>query len=109
MIRLESHVMQEEEQLSTFRVHPQYNEIENKANELTRKIHELVNLNISDKRLLEYYEASLKEETHANPESVTRMYKEAGVILPNSVIKQLDDVLSFHKQVVSNRKDFLVA
>ncbi len=108
-IRLESQVNMEAEQLRNFRVHPQYGKIENEANDLTRKIHDFVNLNINDKRLLEYYESSLKEEIDANPEAVSRIYEEAGIILSDSIKKRLDDVLIFHKQVVTNRKDFLTS
>lgn len=108
-IRLEAQSRQEEEHLRTFKVHPQYSKIENDVNELTKKIHELVNDNINDKRLLEYYEESLKGEVEANPEAVTKVYQEAGLTLPDLVTKRLDDVLSFHRQVVVNRKDFLKA
>lgn len=108
-VRIEAQAKQEGEQLKSFRVHPQYSKIETDANDLTRRIHELVNENISDKRLLEHYEASLKEEVDAKPESVTKVYEEAGLTLPDLVTKRLDDVLSFHKQVVANRKDFLKA
>lgn len=107
-IRLESQVKQEQEELGSFKVHPQYKKIEDEANELTVKNHELVNLNITDKRMLEYYEASLEEESEAKPEAVTKMFEEAGVILPNALTKRIDDVLAFHKQVVANRKEFLV-
>jgi uncharacterized protein YydD (DUF2326 family) len=108
-IRLEAQVRQEEEHLKSFKVHPQYSKIEREANELTNKIHKLVNLNISDKRLLEHYEASLKEEVDAKSESVIKIYQEAGVVLPGSVTKRFEDVSSFHKQVVTNRKDFLTS
>ncbi len=106
-IRLDAQIKQEREQLDNFKVHPQYNQIEKDANDLTRKIHELVNLNIDEKRLLEHYESSLKDEIDAKPESVTKIYKEAGLILPDKITKNVDDVLSFHKKVVTNRKYFL--
>jgi uncharacterized protein YydD (DUF2326 family) len=106
-IRLESQAAQEGEELASFKVHPQYKKIEEEANELTSKNHELINTDIIDKKMLEYYEASLKEEVEAKHEEVTKMYKEAGVILPSSLTKRIDDVLAFHKQVVINRKEFL--
>jgi uncharacterized protein YydD (DUF2326 family) len=106
-IRVEAQVKQEDEHLKSFKVHPQYSKIELEANELTEKIHKLVNDNMNDKRLLEHYEASLKGEVEANPEAVTKIYEEAGLVLPNLVTKRLDDVLAFHKQVVVNRKEFL--
>lgn len=106
-IRLEAQIRQQEENLKIFKVHPQYSKIETEANELTNKIHELINLNINDKRLLEHYEASLINEIDARPDSIIKIYKEAGLIFPDLVTKKLNDVLSFHKQVVINRKDFL--
>ena len=108
-VRLESQAKQEEENLSAFKVHPQYNDIEMEANDLTRRIHQLVNDKISNKRLLEHYEGALKEEVDATSESVTKVYAEAGLRLPEPVTKRIDDVLSFHRQVVANRKDFLKA
>ncbi|MBD3352908.1 MAG: DUF2326 domain-containing protein, partial [Candidatus Lokiarchaeota archaeon] len=106
-IRLHSQVEQEKEQLDNFKVHPQYSKLENDANNITKLIHEYVNSNINDKRFLEHYEASLEQEADAKPESVTKVYEEAGLILPDSINKKIEDVMSFHKQVVSNRKGFL--
>lgn len=106
-IRLEAQVKQDEEQLASFKVHPQYKQIETDANTLTDQIHELVNSNVNEKRLLEYYEASLKEEAEAKQDVVKRIYQEAGVTFPEATTKKLDEVLLFHQQVVKNRKDFL--
>jgi uncharacterized protein YydD (DUF2326 family) len=106
-IRLEEQVKKGEEQLSNFKVHPQYKELEKNANVLTDQIHELINNNVNDKRLLEYYEASLKEEAEAKQDIVKRIYEEAGLTFPDAATKKLDDVLFFHQQVIKNRKDFL--
>ena len=106
-IRLDAQVKQEKEHLDNFKVHPQYSQIEQDANRLTKAIHEYVNQNIDDKRLLEHYESSLNEEIDAKPEKVTKIYEEAGLVLPESITKKMNDVLSFHKKVVLNRKEFL--
>lgn len=107
-IRLESEAKRDEEEVKKFKVHPQYKKIEDEANELTNKIHDYVNQNISDKGLLEHYEKSIQGEKEAKTESVTKLYEEAGVIFPNTVIQKLDTVLNFHKQVVINRRNFLL-
>lgn len=106
-IRLEAQVKQQEENLKSFRIHPQYLELEVDANNFTKQIHDLVNDNINDKRFFEYYELSLKEEVDANPELVKKIYDEAGISLPGIAFKKIEAVLAFHKQVVLNRKDFL--
>lgn len=64
-------------------------------------------MNISDKQVLEHYEESLKEENDAEPRAVSKMFEEAGLVLSDSINKKLQDVMSFHKQVVTNRRDFL--
>lgn len=106
-IRLEDQIKREKETLDNFKVHPQYRQLEEDANIITRAIHEKVNQNIDDKRLLEHYEASLKEETDAKPEQISRVYQEAGLVFSDKITKRIDDVLEFHKKVVSNRKEFL--
>jgi uncharacterized protein YydD (DUF2326 family) len=106
-IRLEAQAKQEEDNLKDFKVLPQYRKVQTEANQLTAQIHELVNQNIIDKQTLEHYEISIKEEVEAKPEAVVKMFGEAGAVLKESVVKRLDDVLAFHKQVVLNRKDFL--
>ncbi|MDD5567673.1 MAG: DUF2326 domain-containing protein [Candidatus Omnitrophica bacterium] len=106
-IRLESQIKQGKEQLDNFRVHPQYSKIENEVNQLTQDIHKLVNSNVTNKRLLEHYTIALREEKEADPQAVTDIYKEAGLIIPDSITKDLETVLSFHRQIITNRKDFL--
>ena len=46
-IRLDAEIREEEKLLKEFKVHPQYREIENEANQITGEIHELINMNIS--------------------------------------------------------------
>ncbi|MCL2135469.1 MAG: DUF2326 domain-containing protein [Candidatus Bathyarchaeota archaeon] len=107
-IRLVDQVEQERVQLDNFKVHPQYSQLEEKANSITVNIHELMNENISDKRLVEYYEGSIKEERIDNDsKKITQLYEEAGLVLPDLVTKQLSEVLEFHKNIIINRKSFL--
>lgn len=106
-IRLEAQVKAEKEQLANFKVHPQYRQLENDANDLTKQIHELVNTNVNEKRSLECYEASLQEEAEVELNIVRKIYQEAGIAFPETTTKKIDDVLLFHKQIVKNRRDFL--
>ncbi len=108
-IRLEHDVNNQERQLSNFKVHPQYDQIESDANRITKTIHTHVNNNISDKSLLENYENSLEEEKEADSDYIDKIYKEAGVAIPALIKKQLSDVKSFHSTIVKNRKEFLTS
>lgn len=106
-IRLEEETQKQQAELADFRVHPQYTRIEREANQLTSRIHDLANDNVSDRQLLGYYEKSIETEKEANLESVDAIYRQAGVVMPESVKRRLEEVREFHRQVAANRKDFL--
>lgn len=108
-IRLDSQVKLEEEDINKFRVLPQYKKFEDDANAITQKIHDYINQNISDKRLLDHYEKNIQEEKEARSESVIKLYEEAGIVFPSTVVHKLETVQNFHKQVVINRKNFLIS
>jgi uncharacterized protein YydD (DUF2326 family) len=98
-----------EEELREFRVYPQYHELEQNANRLTVEIHEATNENFVNERLLACYQSSLEEETEPSPNDVVRLYESAGVELPNLVIRRLEEVETFHFQLIENRREFLSA
>ena len=105
--RLEDQIRRGQEQLRTFKVHPQYREIEQNANLLTSEIHQLTNQNVASRRIVEFYEGSFEEETTASPEAVAEVYREARIALPGSVVKRLQEVQDFHRQISVNRRRFL--
>ena len=106
-ISLENSVKQQKEQLSNFKVHPQYHKIEDEANNLTALIHDYVNENITDKTLLKNYEQSIKEEKEPESEKLEKIYQKAGIVIPPLIKKRFEDVRQFHKNIIENRKDFL--
>lgn len=106
-VRLQEKVDQQRQELHTFKVHPQYAEIEEEASSTTFKIHELNNHNFSDRKLLDYFHDSLTKETPPDEAIVVDLYKQAGIALPDRVIKSLEEVNEFHAQVVLNRRNYL--
>ena len=108
-VRLEQKVERTAEQLRTFRVHPQYQEIQEKADAFQSSIRKLNIENAGDQSMHTFYQESLREEQVVDNSKVARVYSEAGVTLPELVLKRLDDVQTFHRQVVVNRRNFLQA
>jgi len=106
-IRLKTRLEKEALELDSFKVHPQYEQIQNEANHLTEKIHESVNANTIDKSLLELYESSIQEEQHPVSDSLERVYEEAGFALPGIALRRLEEVREFHISIISNRQSFL--
>jgi len=106
-VELEEKARKEQKSLESFRVHPQYRVLEERANILTEEIHQASNANFSDKRLLNYYNASMAEESEPQIGDLNLLYEEAGVTLPNSVRRRLEDVQNFHLTLIANRRQFL--
>lgn len=108
-VRLRDAVQSAEAQLKSFQVHPQYREIEQKANELTETIHELSNLNLVERRTVELYEKSLAEEAEPAPVpfDVAAIYEEAKLKLPGMVVRHLEEAEEFHRKLIENRRLFL--
>jgi uncharacterized protein YydD (DUF2326 family) len=108
-VRLEQKVERTAEQLRTFRVHPQYQEVQDRADTLQSSIRKL-NIDIAgDQAMKTFYQESLREEQAIDNSKIARVYSEAGVALPELVLKRLGDVQTFHRQVVANRRNFLQA
>lgn len=106
-IRLKDQLAQDESGLQSFRIHPQYKQVETEANRLTREIHDILNANSTDIRLLELYERSLKAEKPPDTDSIERLYAEAGIALPGVTLRSIEEVRKFHKKIIDNRKSFL--
>ena len=105
--RLDSEIGRQSETLQSFRVHPQYAEIEQEANELTSRIQQMSNANIADGRLLDLYHLSLEHDQDPGTDELLEIYQEVGVTMPDMVRRRLDEVRDFHHQIVSNRRAYL--
>lgn len=106
-IQLEQQTTDAAQALETFRVHPQYESLQQDADRLTTDIHDLVNRNVSDRRRLTRYEESIEKEHPPAAQSLERLYEEAGFLFSSQVKRSLDDARTFHREIVSNRSDFL--
>ncbi|GAB4383790.1 MAG: DUF2326 domain-containing protein [Elainellaceae cyanobacterium] len=106
-VQIEQQLRQRQEALNNFQVYPQYNELEQEANRLTAELHEVTNANLLDRRLLAVYQSSLEEEHEPSLENVVKLYEDAGVELPGLVCRRLEEVETFHQQLIENRREFL--
>ncbi|MCB1502624.1 MAG: DUF2326 domain-containing protein [Bauldia sp.] len=106
-LRLSNQLERERGALSSFRVLPQYREIEAQANGLTSEIHDLVNANIVDQRRLNRYRDSLMGEGVPTESRLETLYEEAGIALPGLVVRTLGDARNFNAKIIRNRRDFI--
>jgi uncharacterized protein YydD (DUF2326 family) len=97
------------ENISNFKVLAEYKELEKEASELTRKILQLTDENVSDRNIIRDLEESLVTETVPSYTELEKLYTEAGVILPENVTKRFEDVKIFHEKVIQNRRSYLLS
>lgn len=97
------------QQLASFEVVPEYKELEREANVITREIDALNVENVMDGDLLQQLRASLGEEDAPDLGDVTKLYAEAGVVLPDMIRRRFDEVERFHRTIIENRRAHLSA
>ncbi len=95
-------------QISTFKVLPQYRDLETEADKITQKINELSNANIIEGANFHDLEQSIQEETPPSVDDLDRIYKEVGITLPELAVKRYEEVHSFHESVIRNRRDYIL-
>ena len=106
-IQLENQLTRESKALEEFKVHPQYESIQNEANRITAAIHDLTNENVVDRRRLAKYKESVNAEVPPSGGVVDELYKESGVVFSESVRRTLSEAREFHAKIVENRRSFL--
>lgn len=106
-VRLNSSYKTVETKLASFQVHEQYYEVQTEANELTATVHGLLNkINLNEQILTKYRESFLAEKD-LSPQEVEGLYSQVGVNFNDTIVRKLDEVQSFHQQIIENRKEYL--
>jgi len=94
-------------QVASFRVLPQYKELEAEADHVTRELNAMANGNTIDAAAVRDLETAINQEAPPSLNDLEMIYSEAGVALPGVVSRRYDEVRSFHESVIHNRKDYL--
>jgi uncharacterized protein YydD (DUF2326 family) len=108
-IRFEEQIKKSESQLKSFKVHPQYIDLQEKAATLTDEIHEITNKLIINQKLLKKYQETIVEENDVSVAQVKKIYSDAGLIFTDNLLTSLDNTIEFHKTIVTNRKAYLTS
>lgn len=106
-INLENELNNKNKRLSSFKVHENYDEIENHTNQLTKELSDLTNTNTVLKRKLDSYNNAISNEIPPKKDSLDRLYDEIDDMFNLKSKKTLSDVRSFHNNLIKNRKSFL--
>lgn len=106
---IEQRVRQLKTNLDAFRILPEYREFEQEASNLTRQMARLADENTLDRELINELEDATSGERPPSLSQLEDLYKEAGVVLPDLIIRRFEEVRAFHESVVQNRKSYLQA
>lgn len=105
--KVQAEIAELERSLRSYNFVPQYNRLQDEVNTLTEETLSLSNRIAAGKRRLATFQRAIREEHDAMPEEIAKLYQEAGFAFPSNLLKTLQDVQAFHKQIVQNRKNFL--
>jgi uncharacterized protein YydD (DUF2326 family) len=108
-VNVERNVTDLENQLESFEVHPEYEEIKKDADRLTESLHEIINDRNINRGLLNDYQNNIEEESPQNTDEVLSLYESFGIEFPNATMDRIENVLKFHNSIISNRRDYLEA
>ena len=96
------------ENLQSYQVLPEYEQLEQEASALTRELGVLHDENSVDNQLLhDLRDAVSSEESPQNTNEISHLYSEVGVFLPELVKKRVDEVYAFHSSIIQNRRNYL--
>ncbi|MBM7408761.1 ABC-three component system protein [Methanococcus maripaludis] len=104
---LEDKITETENDLKNFKVHPKYGEIELNVNKNTEKIQDLLNNKILNSKMVIQYKENLEQEKDISTAYLEDIYNEAGLIFPDAVKLTIEEVLSFHENIILNRRKYL--
>lgn len=93
--------------VNEFQVLPDFRTYEQQAGEATRLIADLSDQNAVDEASLSDLERAIVEEHPPDPIDLGEMYRQAGVLLPESALRRFEEVRTFHESVIVNRKSYL--
>jgi uncharacterized protein YydD (DUF2326 family) len=93
--------------LDGFKVLDEYNHLRDEADQLTKLLRDLRDLDASDRDLLYELDLAQAEEAPPGAEELRQVWEQANVLLSDSVIETFDRVRQFHESVIANRVSYL--
>ncbi|MCY3690096.1 MAG: DUF2326 domain-containing protein [Gammaproteobacteria bacterium] len=103
----EAHSERLRQQIGSFRVVAEYEELEREASRITGEINGLNEENLADRNLLRELQASLESEHRPESPDLNKLYREAGIVLPELTQRRLAEVERFHETILQNRRSHL--
>jgi uncharacterized protein YydD (DUF2326 family) len=104
---LEKALKEREAEVANFNLRSDYHDLESRLIDVDRVLHDLVNDNHSDRRLLKYYEDSAQDVPMFDSNRPVSILRDAGAVFAPEALRTLEEVAAFHRQIYQNRHEFL--
>ena len=95
--------------LDSFEVVPEYTELEVEASRITGEVDNLSLENVVDHDLIRELQESLATESAPDTPDLSKLYAEAGIVLPELPRRRIAEVERFHRAIIENRRAHLGA
>lgn len=96
-----------EEQVRSFRVVPEYEHLQSRADDLDAEIRATRAQDAADRRNLQDLESAIRSDSEPEVNYLDRVYRELGIQLPEATLRRYDEVERFHNSVAINRRSYL--
>jgi uncharacterized protein YydD (DUF2326 family) len=103
IVDLEERINSTEDRLKRFRVAQDYYEIKKEADEISAKLRTFKNEATTYRNSIRNIDKSLTIQPDIPKARILRLYDEASVSFPESVLKKIEEVESFNKKVLKDR------
>lgn len=92
-----------EKDISSFQVSENYHEMQSEADTISRKKQQLENKCFYFKRRIDDINQSLSQHISSSDSQLLEVYKEAKVVIPEMVVKEINSVEAFHNNLIASR------
>jgi uncharacterized protein YydD (DUF2326 family) len=106
-LRLQLKLEESRAKLAGFNLLPEYESVAADADNLSSQIRTLQDQSRHSSALLERYEEALEETDLVSADSVQELFRNAEILLADNVVKRLEEVEQFHRDIMRNRRLFL--
>jgi len=104
---IEDELKKREKSLKDFKVHSEYETLENEANTITKLIKEVQRqIFVNGQRIQEYQEV-LSEYHKIDFNQVKELYNSINIYLKEDLQKKYEEIADFHKTLINNRNTYL--
>lgn len=107
LVLAEARLKSSTESIQSFKILPEYHALEEEASKITKDLSKFTNEDYLDRHLLSELKKTSFEEISPEKSDLERVYKEAGAVFAETVMKRFEDVRAFHESVFKNRKRYL--